>query len=117
MPSTPIRQPIQSYGPPQPTHVHGAGCDGWKPIPGPSIGVQAIANSNNAQIQSIDNSYLPPLTNNLPLADNININVQPLPTNLQLPNVEAPKFHDDSGLGLTNFNIIKSEGIEVCIKF
>lgn len=196
LPPAPIRQPIPAYGPPTiqlqqnlpsyhqipsyPAHVShgpsfpqpikGAGCDGWKPIPGPllpSIGShqafansntatiesignhQAFANSNTATIESIapennylppvsnsltietispENSYLPPASSNsLPVADTT-LTVQPLPTNLQLPAAEASNFHNDansgslgadiaSGLGLTSFNIVKSEGIEVCLRF
>lgn len=127
LPPAPIRQPLQSYGPPSspsfPKPIHGAGCDGWKPIPGPSFGTQAIANSNIAAIHSTlpENSYLPPQSNSLPSAD-VNLHVQPLPNNLQLPHAEASNFNNDehlgasiaSGLGLTSFNVVKSEGIEVC---
>lgn len=140
-PPPPIRPPIisQSYGPPSlqhqslPNFINGPkthGCDGWKPIPGPAIPipVQSIANSNIGSIQPIqstlpDNSYLPPVSNNLPLADNSlhveNLHVEPLPGNLQLPVAEATNFNGlgDLGLGLTNINIVKSEGIEVCVAF
>lgn len=129
-----VRQPVQAYGPPKQPLIHGAGCDGWKPIPNPhpiqqhqqnlqsdphtiTIQTQTItANSNQAPIQTdlVENTYLPPPSNNLALADNINLNVQPLPTNLQLPIDEASRFHDDSGLGLTNINIVKTDGFEVC---
>lgn len=96
---------------------------GWKPIPGPSIGSQAFANSNNAaSIQSFvpENQYLPPISNGLNLQD-ANLQVQALPTSLQLPNADASNFNhgtilehiSDAGLGLTNINVIKSEGIEV----
>lgn len=96
---------------------------GWKPIPGPSIGSQAFANSNNAaNIQSLvpENQYLPPIPNGLNLQD-AHLQVQALPENLQLPNADAPNFNhetilehiSDAGLGLTNINVIKSEGIEV----
>lgn len=126
LPSTPIRQPLSSYGPPSlpsfPKPIHGAGCDGWKPIPGPSIGTQAIANSHTATIQAVEpeNTYLPPSSANLHVAD-ATLQVHPLPTNLQLPVAEAPSFHNDadlgaslaSGLGLTSINVVKSEGIEV----
>lgn len=128
--------PAQQYGPPSapPSHhsfpsfpkpIHGAGCDGWKPIPGPSIGTQqAFAHSNTASIQTSlpENSYLPPVSNNIPLADTSSyLQVQPLPTNLQLPIAEPLNFnhHADlganlaSGLGLTTINVVKSEGIEV----
>lgn len=157
LPPTPIRQPLPGYGPPSvqvqqnlpsfpqapsyPAHishgpsfpqpVKGAGCDGWKPIPGPSFGTQQIfANSNTATIESAapDNTYLPPVSSNaLPVADTT-LTVQPLPTNLQLPVAEASNFHNDanlgsigsdiaSGLGLTSINVVKSEGIEVGIFF
>lgn len=125
LPSAPIRQPLPSYGPPSalPSFPkHGAGCDGWKPIPGPSIGTQAIAHSNTATIQAIapENTYLPPSSSNLHVAD-ATLQVQPLPSNLQLPIAEASNFHNGadlganiaSGLGLTSFNVVKSEGIEV----
>lgn len=104
---------------------HGAGCDGWKPIPGPSVGTQQLyAHSNTASIQSSlpENSYLPPISNNIPLADTSSLQVQPLATNLQLPISEPSNFNHDaelgaslaSGLGLTTINVVKSEGIEVC---
>lgn len=96
---------------------------GWKPIPGPSIGSQEFAHSNNAaSIQSLvpENQYLPPVSNGLNLQD-AHLQVQPLPTGLQLPNADASNFNhgailehiSDAGLGLTNINVIKSEGIEV----
>lgn len=128
-----IRQPLPAYGPPALPNIqkpiHGAGCDGWKPIPGPSIGTQqAIAHSNIATIQSVipENSYLPPPSNSLHAVDDANLQVQPLPTNLQLPSAGPSNFyhHDlganlgaslSSGLGLTSINVIKSEGIEVCL--
>lgn len=127
----------QQYGPPPnaaaqhsfpsfPKPIHGAGCDGWKPIPGPSIGTQqAFAHSNTAAIETSlpENSYLPPISNNIPLADtSSHLQVQPLPTNLQLPIVEPSNFNHEganlgaslaSGLGLTTINVVKSEGIEV----
>lgn len=138
--------PSSQYGPPSfPKPIHGAGCDGktnqiridknylhsimyslgWKPIPGPSFGTQNVAHSNNiGSIQSVlpDNSYLPPPSSNSLTLSDIDLNVQPLPTNLQLPVAEAPNFNGESvfdhlnqaGLGLTNINVIKSEGIEVC---
>lgn len=157
LPPTPIRQPLPQYGPPivqnlpsfqqgpsfqqqgpsYPAHIShgpsfpqpikGHGCDGWKPIPGPSFGTQqAFANSNHATIESVapDNSYLPPISSNsLPVSDNV-LTVQPLPTDIQLPLAEATNFHQDSnlgslgsdiasGLGLTSINVVKSEGIEV----
>lgn len=138
LPPSPIRQPLPAYGPPalQTGPVfpkHGAGCDGWKPIPGPSVGAQAIANSNIASIPAIpsivpENSYLPPQSNSLHslghelhLSDG-DLHVQPLPTNLQLPVAEASTFNHDlganiaTGLGLTNINVVKSEGIEVRFK-
>lgn len=171
LPLSPIRQPLPAYGPPTvhvqnsppsfpqaqsypPAHIShgpsfpqpikGAGCDGWKPIPGPSIGTQqGYANSNTATIESIapennylppvasnalpvtpDNSYLPPISSNsLAVADTLT--VQPLPTNLQLPVAEATNFNNHanlgsdiaSGLGLTSINVVKSEGIEVCSLF
>lgn len=100
---------------------------GWKPIPGPSFGSQAFAHSNNAaNIQSFvpENQYLPPVSNGLNLQDahlQDALQVQPLPTSLQLPNADASNFNhgtilehiSDAGLGLTNINVIKSEGIEV----
>lgn len=137
-----IRQPpAQAYGPPKQPLIHGAGCDGWKPIPNPHpIGsAQQIGNiqadhshpgtitihtqtlplddANQAPVQSdlSESAYLPSPANNLASADNINLSVQPLPANLQLPIDEASGFHDDSGLGLTNINVVKSEGIEVCV--
>lgn len=136
-----IRQPLPAYGPPSLPNIqkpiHGAGCDGWKPIPGPSIGTQqAIAHSNVATIQSVipENTYLPPPSNSLHVVSDANLQVQPLPTNLQLPAAGPSNFqhydltntyqHNDlganlgasltSGLGLTSINVIKSEGIEVC---
>lgn len=141
-PPPPPSPPQQTYGPPKQPLIHGAGCDGWKPIPNPhpignvlsdiasphphpgtiTIQTQTIPLDPNPvpltaeQSKNADNSYLPPpAANNLALADNINLSVQPLPANLQLPIGEASKFHDDSGLGLTNINVIHSEGIEVCI--
>lgn len=126
-----IRQPLPAYGPPSLPNIqkpiHGAGCDGWKPIPGPSIGTQqAIFNSNVATIQSVlpENTYLPPSPNSLHTVDDANLHVQPLPTNLQLPAAGPLNFnhHDfganvgaslSSGLGLTSINVVKSEGIEV----
>lgn len=102
--------------------IHGAGCDGWKPIPGPSIGTQALAHSNTATINALapENTYLPPPSNNFP-ANDIHLQVQPLPSNLQLPVAEPINFnnHADlganlaSGLGITTLNVVKSEGIEV----
>lgn len=153
-PQIPIRQPVPVYGPPtvqqsqqlplQPLQsvqsvpslpniqrpIHGAGCDGWKPIPGPSVGTQALANSNQASINAFapENTYLPPKSNNFPSApannypvNDVNLQVQPLPTNLQLPVAEPYNFnnHADlgvnlaSGLGITSINVVKSEGIEV----
>lgn len=129
-----IRQPLQTYGPPPSLPniqkpIHGAGCDGWKPIPGPSFGTQqAIAHQSNvAAIQAVlpENTYLPPPSNSLHAAPEVNLQVQPLPTNLQLPAAGPSNFnhHDfganlgsslSSGLGLTSINVVKSEGIEVC---
>lgn len=132
-----IRQPlVQTYGPPKQPLIHGAGCDGWKPIPNPhpidnsisgaashphpgtiTIQTQTLPlDPNPVPVQSdqSENAYLPPATNNLASADNINLSVQPLPANLQLPIGEPSSFHDDSGLGLTNINVYKTEGIEVC---
>lgn len=67
-----------------------------------------------------ENQYLPPVSNGLNLHD-AHLQVQPLPTSLQLPNADASNFNhgvilehiSDAGLGLTNINVIKSEGIEV----
>lgn len=115
--------PPQSF-PSFPKPIKSAGCDGWKPIPSPSFGSQAFAHSSSATIESIqpDNGYLPPppAENTLHVAD-ATLSVQPLPTNLQLPIAEASNFHNDanlgsniaSGLGLTTFNVVKSEGAEV----
>lgn len=69
-----------------------------------------------------ENQYLPPVSNGLNLQD-AQLQVQPLPTSLQLPNADASNFNhgailehiSDAGLGLTNINVIKSEGIEVNI--
>lgn len=129
-----IRQPLPAYGPPALPNIqniqnpiHGAGCDGWKPIPGPSIGTQqAIAHSNVATIQSVipENTYLPPPSNSLHTIADTNLQVQPLPGNLQLPAAGPQNFHHhdfnanlgaslSSGLGLTSINVVKSEGIEV----
>lgn len=162
LPPTPIRQPLPAYGPPTiqlqqnlpsfpqapsyPAHVShgpsfpqpvkGAGCDGWKPIPGPllpSIGShQAFANSNTATIESVapENSYLPPVSNSLtietvtpessylppassnalPVADTT-LTVQPLPTNLQLPVAEASNFHNDANLGSLGADIASGLGL------
>lgn len=96
---------------------------GWKPISGPSFGSQAFAHSNNAaSIQSLvpESQYLPPVSNGLNLQD-AHLQVQPLPTIFQLPNEDASNFNhgatlehiSNAGLGLTNINVIKSEGIEV----
>lgn len=154
-PQIPIRQPVPIYGPPtlqQPQQqqlqsvqslpslpniqrpIHGAGCDGWKPIPGPSVGTQALANSNQASINAFapENTYLPPASNNFPSApannfpvNDVNLQVQPLPNNLQLPIAEPYNFNNNhadlganlaSGLGLTSINVVKSEGIEVSSK-
>lgn len=105
-------QPSSQYGPPQqigPVLNSGVRCDGWRPIPGPSI---PIPNSNGGGVQSVisDNSYLPPPSNSL--AD---IHYQEISNNggLQLPVADAGNFHTDDGLGLTTLNVIKSEGIEV----
>lgn len=133
-----IRQPVPAYGPPSLPNIqkpiHGAGCDGWKPIIGPSIGTQqAIANNNVATIHSAipEDTYLPPSSNSLHAVAEASLQVQPLPANLQLPAAGPANFnyHNDnhhsfnqnlgasisSGLGLTSVNVIKSEGIEVCL--
>lgn len=125
-----VHQPIQQFGPPKQPLIHGAGCDGWKPIPNPhpqlsnqiadagtiTIQTQSIPNANPAPIQAdlVESTYAAS-SNNLQSADNINLSVQPLPTNLQLPVEDALQFHDDSGLGLTNINVVKTEGFEVRI--
>lgn len=132
VPSAPIRQPLPAYGPPSlpqiKNPIHGAGCDGWKPIFGPSVGTQQIVAHNSAEvIQNVapENTYLPPSSNSIQTVADAHLQVQPLPTNLQLPAVGPSNFnhHDlgthlgnslSSGLGLTNINVIKSEGIEVC---
>ncbi|XP_055310243.1 uncharacterized protein LOC129573580 isoform X2 [Sitodiplosis mosellana] len=159
LPPTPLRQPLPAYGPPTvqvqvqqtlpaipqapsyPAHIShgpsfpqpikGAGCDGWKPIPGPLQ--QGYANSNTATIESVapENSYLPPISSNtlqietvipensypppvssntLPVADTT-LTVQPLPTNLQLPVAEAPNFHNDANLGSLGSDIASGLGL------
>lgn len=141
-PSRPIRPPVSVYGPPsplpsssnqlpqQPLPQYGAPpspqygppknngplpvkCDGWKPIPGPSIQPNNIASS----IQSVfsENSYLPP-ANSLALAADTHVEqAANIGDNLQLPIAEASNFLADNslGLGITSFDVIKSNGIEV----
>lgn len=105
-----IRQPLPAYGPPSLPNIqkpiHGAGCDGWKPILGPSIGTQqAIAHNNVGTIQSVlpENTYLPPPSNSLYAVADANLQVQPLPTNLQLPAAGPSNFnHHDLGANLGN---------------
>ncbi|XP_031626053.1 proline-rich extensin-like protein EPR1 [Contarinia nasturtii] len=80
-PQPQIRQPLPGYGVPVfqsipsfshqqsipsfPKPIKGAGCDGWKPIPGPSFGSQSIGHSGSASIPAIqpENVYLPPQSN------------------------------------------------------
>lgn len=107
--------PSSQYGPPK--NINGplpVRCDGWKPIPGPSI--QAVPNNIGSSIQSIlpDNSYLPP-SNGLVLADTHVEQSTNIGDDLQLPIAEAGNFLADNslGLGITSFDVIKSNGIEV----
>lgn len=90
----PLRQPLPVYGPPQSFHssighqqsfpsfpkpIKGAGCDGWKPIPGPSFGAQSIGHSSGTASISAhqpENTYLPPQSNPLQVLQST-LSVQP----------------------------------------
>lgn len=101
-PGQSIHRPQNQYGPPRgPQFNPDIKCDGWRPIPGPSVGT---ANSNG-QVQAIlpDNSYLPPSNS---LSDSQSHNID---SDLQLPIAEAVNFHT----GQSNINVVQSESIEV----
>lgn len=88
-------------------------CDGWKPIPGPSIQTNNIGSSIQSALP--ENSYLPP-ANSLVLAADTHVeHAANIGDNLQLPIAEAGNFLADNalGLGITSFDVIKSNGIEV----
>lgn len=100
--------PQNSYGPPKGPHFANTDtrCEGWRPIPGPSIGT---ANSNQlGQVDAIvpDNSYLPPVSNALSDSSSSSFASE---GDLQLPISEAINFHT----GQSNINVVQSESIEV----
>lgn len=114
-PSNTYGVPSSQYGPPKNSGPLPVRCDGWKPIPGPSI--QPLPNNIGSSIQSIlpDNSYLPP-ANSLALAADTHVEQSAhVGDDLQLPIAEAGNFLADNslGLGITSFDVIKSNGIEV----
>lgn len=106
------KPPSNQYGapsnhidaPPTPPEIK---CDGWRPIAGP-----AIPYNNNVQQssyhqteQSVDTSFV---------QANSNIQTNIIDGGLQLPVASAINFHSD-GSGSSDYNIIKSEGIEVIL--
>lgn len=100
--------PSNQYGPPS---SHGGivsplktNCDGWKPIPGPAI---PYSNEEQHHHHAVSGSGY-----------NADIDIHQHNTiddgSLHLPTSNAIDFHNDLGLG--EYNIVKSEGIEVIIK-
>lgn len=120
------QQPSLQYGPPQQQyhhqqqqsqqqqHVQGPiphRCEGWKPIIGPVIQPQPN-HASSGSIQSISNTYLP--TSNSLSAD-VQVPQQTNIQGLELPISEPVNFHGHNEGGLTSFDIIKSNGIEVSL--
>lgn len=95
--------PSNQYGPPPSGIVSPLkkNCDGWKPIPGPAIPYSNEEQHNHHHHAVSGGGYNADIHQHNTIDDG----------SLHLPTSSAIDFHNELGLG--DYNIIKSEGIEV----
>lgn len=112
--------------PPTPPEIK---CDGWRPIPGPAIPYSNGEQQYNSLQHSGHHSSSQTAYNSQGSSNQVNVQIQNSISDggLHLPVSSAVDFHQDSGTsigadlfsnagiisGSNDFNIIKSEGIEV----